>query len=245
MIPGFGSNLNLFALNPSNGDVFVSSTDYSNGVGSQISMFGPPYTGFVTLPAPAGIAFAPACLMLDANGNLFVANTLADGAGNYLLFEYTPPYTAAPTALPTGVPPVNGVPTCAIDKANGDVFVGNASQTAMYAPPYTTETTLADGGFGQGPLTVDPTNGNLFMASPPGGTSEVDVLAPPYNSITTKITNGLDFAEIVALDPSENLFVANGNNTVTEYAPPYTGAPISTFNVNFTHSDIMALGIVP
>jgi hypothetical protein len=43
------------------------------------------------------------------------------------------------------------------------------------------------------------------------------------------------------LDGAGNLFVVNeGNNTVTEYAPPYTGSPIATMS-GFSGPDALAL----
>jgi hypothetical protein len=49
--------------------------------------------------------------------------------------------------------------------------------------------------------------------------------------VVTTVTNGVSQPKDVKFDASGNLFVANfGNGTVTEYAPPYTGAPKATIS---------------
>ncbi|HEY0869409.1 MAG TPA: hypothetical protein VGD55_03340, partial [Acidothermaceae bacterium] len=64
------------------------------------------------------------------------------------------------------------------------------------------------------------------------GTNSVSMLPPPYTGTATTITNGVIGPTGVLVDSSCNLFVANygggGTDTVTEYAPPYSGAPSAT-----------------
>jgi hypothetical protein len=71
--------------------------------------------------------------------------------------------------------------------------------------------------------------GDLFVAA---GGSVVEY-APPLvasSPAIATITGGIANATAVVLDPDANLFVGNSAgsaNAVTEYAPPYTGAPIA------------------
>jgi hypothetical protein len=60
----------------------------------------------------------------------------------------------------------------------------------------------------------------------------MDAFAGHYSTYAT-IKNGINVPSDVKFDDSNgDLFVANaGNQTVTVYAPPYTGAPVSTFGV--------------
>ena len=59
--------------------------------------------------------------------------------------------------------------------------------------------------------------------------SAVTIYAPPYSGTPTVITSGLVAAAGLALDSTGNLFVGNaGANTLLEYAPPYTAAPVTT-----------------
>ncbi len=52
------------------------------------------------------------------------------------------------------------------------------------------------------------------------------VRAPPYNAgPVTTISNGVAQPQQTLVDPTGNLFVLNAGALVTEFAPPYTGAP--------------------
>jgi hypothetical protein len=147
---------------------------------------------------PNGIAF-------DAAGDLFIANCLT-GCGNGTSVDnvavYTPPYTGLPVVITTGV---NTPQTVAVN-ASGDLFVANCVQ-----------------------------------CGPGGGTDNVAEYAPPFTAASSPLatlTNGIGAPQALAFDASANLFVANcpascappfnGNDTVTKYSPPYTGAPAAT-----------------
>jgi hypothetical protein len=78
--------------------------------------------------------------------------------------------------------------------------------------------------------------GLLFVANTYANyTGEVDVFPlRPGKQIET-ITNGLYYPVGVGVDSAQNLYVANAGLSsdqgfVTEYAPPYTGAPIATYS---------------
>lgn len=71
--------------------------------------------------------------------------------------------------------------------------------------------------------------GDLFVASQPGSVAEY---SPPFTGSASTIAIGVSHPQALALDARGNLFVANGSasNTVTEYSPPYGGAPIATIS---------------
>lgn len=78
--------------------------------------------------------------------------------------------------------------------------------------------------------------GLLFVANTyANGTGEVDVFPLHPGEQLETITNGLYYPVGVGVDSAQNLYVANGGLSgdqgfVTEYAPPYTGAPIATYS---------------
>ena len=82
--------------------------------------------------------------------------------------------------------------------------------------------------------------GDLFVASQPGSVTEY---AAPYNGLPSTIAIGVNHPQALALDNRGNLFVANGSgsNTVTEYSPPYGGAPSATISNGI--DDPVSLGI--
>lgn len=216
------------------GTVFVApfQLGYSQFWTQPVEMYAPPSGTATNLSIPANTDFAPYCLTLDAGGDLFATN-IELSTGDPGTLEYAPPYTGSPTTYPFGgnwgypaAPQPGG--GCALDTSNGELFVAYASTIEAYAPPYTgAATVINEGAIGTAELTVSSANHDLFVAN---GTS-VDVYAPPYTSKTATITNGANQPNIVAADASGNLFVASVHNgTVTEYAPPYTGAPVWTLN---------------
>jgi streptogramin lyase len=104
------------------------------------------------------------------------------------------------------------------------VFVPNTSlnDVAIYAPPYTGAPIATIAVNDPRDVAIDG-SGNLFVSS---GT-EVQEFAPPYTgAATATITNAINSPVTIALDGSGDLFVQNdGNDTVSVYAPPYTGSP--------------------
>lgn len=82
--------------------------------------------------------------------------------------------------------------------------------------------------------------GDLFVASQPGSVTEY---VAPYTAAPATIAIGVSHPQALALDARGNLFVANGSasNTVTEYAPPYAGAPIATISAGI--DDPVSLGV--
>jgi hypothetical protein len=60
-----------------------------------------------------------------------------------------------------------------------------------------------------------------------GNVTEYNVVVPPYVGPADNTIGGLTYATAIALNSAGDLFVAQLNGGVSEYAPPYTGAPIA------------------
>jgi hypothetical protein len=200
--------------------------------------FLPPYTGVATatyqsVGLPTDIAF-------DGQGNFFIDG---DGAvANPGIVEIVPPYIDASDHLQVVAQDLN-IPV-GIAYANGDLFVANSgnSTVTVYAPPFTSGTgapvTTITNGLNEPQGIAFDANGDLFVANAGNGT--VTEYASPYTgapvaTVSTDVARR--FASIasvsppygVALDTSGDLFVSIPQaSTVTEYAAPYTGAPIAT-----------------
>ena len=71
--------------------------------------------------------------------------------------------------------------------------------------------------------------GNLFVSNLNSTPNSVVEFTPPFtssNQPAVTITSGVNEQGAIGLSPAANLFVPNqGANTVTEYGPPYSGAP--------------------
>jgi len=201
-----------------NGDLFVA-----NQLGN-VAEFAPPYT-----QAPAAIAGGvthPQALALDAHGNLFVAN----GNGSNTVTVYAPPYGGPPTQVISHA--VDDPVGLSLDSA-GNLFVLNSASNSVteYAPPYTgTPTIISKGLNAPSSLALD-VRGDLFVANLNSTPSSVVEYVPPYSSMSAPIatiTNGINEQGSIALSPASTLFVPNqGANSVTEYAAPYTSAPVT------------------
>ena len=198
------------------GDLFVA------GQTGSVTEYAVPYNGL-----PSTIAMGvnhPQALALDARGDLFVAN----GSGSNTVTEYSPPYGGGPVVtISAGVDD----PVSLGFDASNDLFVANqASNTVtIYAPPYTgTPTTLSSGLYGPNSLALDG-RGNLFVSNLNSTPASVVEFSPPFSATSAPavaITNGVNEQGAIALGPSSSLFVPNqGSNTVTQYLPPYAGAP--------------------
>jgi hypothetical protein len=82
--------------------------------------------------------------------------------------------------------------------------------------------------------------GDLFVANQPGTVTEY---APPYNQAPVIIGGGINHPQSLAVDARGDIFVANGSgsNTVTIYAPPYTGGTVATIASNVNDPVSLAL----
>ncbi len=200
--------------------LFIANQASPEG-GNTVTEYAPPYTGTPTTISNG--VYLPFALVLDAYGNLFVANE----EGGSTVTEYAPPYSGTPTTISNGV---NEPFALALDAA-GDLFVANTggSTVTEYAPPYSgTPTTISNGVNKPFALALDAA-GDLFVANTGGNT--VTEYAPPYSGTPTTISTGVNQPYALALDAAGDLFVANEEgSTVTEYAPPYSGTPTTISN---------------
>ena len=92
------------------------------------------------------------------------------------------------------------------------------------------------------PLATDA-SGDVFAATNPSGPgSLIELSSPTYGVISETNTNGIDAPYWIAVAPNGDAFVANsGNNTVTVYAAPYTGAPIATIASGLNAPQVLAV----
>ncbi|MBV9028533.1 MAG: hypothetical protein JO311_07950 [Candidatus Eremiobacteraeota bacterium] len=201
-----------------NGDLFVA-----NQLGD-VAEYAPPYTLAPT--AIAGGVTHPQALALDAHGNLFVAN----GNGSNTVTVYAPPYSGPPAQVISH--DVDDPVGLSLD-ATGDLFVLNSASNSVteYAPPYTgTPTIISKGLNAPSSLALDA-RGDLFVANLNSTPNSVVEYVPPYSNQSAPvatITNGINEQGSIALSPASTLFVPNqGANSVTEYAAPYTSAPVT------------------
>jgi hypothetical protein len=108
--------------------------------------------------------------------------------------------------------------------ADGNIIVGPGSPTLTVASASSSGFTIAN------PTTTEP---NTVTLTPPGttGTSEVFSLTAAYSDGTCSLSGAVCSARFTVKNDVQTLFVANGNNnTVTEYAAPYTGTPTTISN---------------
>lgn len=181
----------------------------------------------------------PSALAFDPAGDLVVASCLR-GCGNGSSLDsvnvYAPPYNGLPVQITSGV---SGPVSLAFD-ASGDLFVGNCGScnlggtdgVAEYKPPFTSASSPAvlttSGVADPRALALDASN-DLFVLNcfscTSGGADAVTEYASPYGgSAAATIASGqLNSPNALALDSSADVFVSSfNNNTIYEYAPPYT-----------------------
>lgn len=198
------------------GNLFVA-----NQTGT-VSQYAPPYTQSPTVISN-GVNH-PQSLAVDSRGNLFVAN----GSGSNTVTVYSSPFAGRPSNVITAG--IDDPVSLALD-AGGDLFVVNAASNTVteYPPPYNgTPIAISKGLNTPNSLALDA-RGNLFVANLNSTPNSVVEYAPPFSDASSPIatiTNGINEQGAIGLNGAASLFVPNqGANTVTEYVPPYTGAP--------------------
>lgn len=214
--------------------------------GTTVDMYTPQssYATTTYLQVPTGVNFTPYCLALDGQGDLFATSSYQFN-GDPGTLEWAPPYTGTPVQLPFGGDEggtyAQGA-NCAIDTGSNDLFIGYPTTIDVYAPPYNgAPTAISENTSGNESFAAAASSHDLFVANG----SSVDVYAPPYTSLTTSITSGVNQPDLVAVDASGNLFVGSTHNgTVTEYASPYTSAPVWTATSS-TISGAVYLQVIP
>jgi streptogramin lyase len=181
-----------------------------------VQKFVSPYTGTAVASYGGSASSDPYGVAVNASGNVFVAEAEANKVVELASIAGTVT-TTIPVAAPYAL---------ALD-SSGNLYVGGSGGVSVYAPPYTgapTKTIATASGVGG--IAFD-SSGNLFV----GANDTVTVYAPPYgpSNVTATITNGVNAVLGLAVDASGNVYVPNyGGNTITAYAPPYTGAPFAT-----------------
>jgi hypothetical protein len=193
-------------------------TDYSGTV----SEYASPYTGSPIATYSATHAANASGVVINASGNVFVAENGANQVLELSSLNGTVVNTITGLSAPSAV---------ALDSAQ-NLYVGTQNNVTIYAPPYTAAKQTIPQLQGVVGLAVDANN-DIFASN---GTGSITVVAPPYgtsNTIAT-ITNGVYSALGLALDSAGNLYVANysqgdsGVSTFTAYASPYTAPPFAT-----------------
>lgn len=211
----------------------------ANAGNNTITEYAPPYTGAPintisnTMSVPTSLAFNP-------KHRLFVVND--DLPGNATVTEYRRPYTGAPINT-ISISATNGANSIAFDPS-GNLFVANSCCIGLgngiineYAPPYTgAPMATISNGFNDPLGMAFDSSGNLFVS----WRQTVVEYAPPYTGAPVA-TISLAYNPspgALALDAKGNLFVVQGTGCeglpycspalILEYAPPYTGGPITT-----------------
>jgi hypothetical protein len=108
--------------------------------------------------------------------------------------------------------------------ADGNLIVGPGSPTFTVAPTSGSGFTITN------PTTTSP---NTVTLTPPGtnGPGEAFSLTAAYSDGTCSLSGAVCSATFNVKNDVQTLFVANhGSDSVTEYAPPYTGAPTTISN---------------
>ena len=169
-------------------------------------------------PCAQSGAVCSAAIRVDVKQILAVANSGSNTVTLYVNGQNAPIATVA-----------NGVtnPQSVTFDAAGDLFVANQTgSVTVYAPPYNQPPLAITSGVNHPQSLIIDARGNLFVANG-NGSNAVTVYSSPYQgSPTVTISARLDDPVNLALDSAGDLFVVNAAaNTVTEYAPPYSGIP--------------------
>ena len=143
--------------------------------------------------------------------------------------------------------PLDGVISLDVD-ANGNIAAGDlAGNIRIYTPPFTGSSVPSasfsiGGGTGAYQLAFTP-SGDLWVAS----TSQVHQFKHPLSNSSTpaQLIVAPAFGALgLAFDAAQNLYVTNASSTSTVlvYAPPYTGAPVSTAVANGLYRKLAVSG---
>lgn len=184
-----------------------------NGVAATFAVFPTPATVSEGTPATISVAW----FALDAAGNTIVGpGSIVNASGA----------TVAPALS------VSDTANFTVGAASGNTWPV-AYNGAVTSSPVTF--TVTNGGVrsATGTATILATGQRLFVANT-GPTDSVSVYDAPYNLSPTVITSGMSTRSTfnVAVNASFDVFVPNSSaNTVTMFAPPYTGSPAVTIPI--------------
>ncbi len=168
--------------------------------------------------ATAGATCTATFAVTSVMQTLFVSNT-----GGNSITTYPPPYgTPSATAAITS-------PAGIAADGTGILYAGQSTTSTLYrlAPPYTSAGTS---GFSSGApvaaVVVTPDAYPTILAM--GGSSAIAIPYPFVYSVSTLTGTG-NGMKGPSLDAASDVFIANASsNSITEYAPPYTGSPVAT-----------------
>jgi hypothetical protein len=225
------ASFTLTSSNPVAENLFVAMQSGGSGTGT-VNEYAAPFTGAPVASNANGVS-KPNQIAFDSAFNLYVANQTGPN-----IAKYVSPYNGSPAATVThadlpGSPSFLESPIGVAFLSSGSLVVTDSTHQAwyMYEPPVPFIGNQESANFGvmQG-IAVDSSQDVFFARG-----TDVTEFGPFLTSLVVQITNSINNAtDAVAYSGSNpsysgNLFVANtGNNTITEYASPYTGAPIST-----------------
>jgi hypothetical protein len=190
-------------------------------------VYAPPYTG---APAPEG-------------GTLLTVYAIGTSRLGYVAVALKP-FSAINLYLPPYATPISTVtngaayPDAVAFGPNDDLFVGNASSclngtVTIYEPPYTGAPIINCIEMDQPVALLFNGAGDLFVAN--RGNDTINVFQPPYSGLPVATMSAPNLParyDAIAVDSGGDLFAADdsGDNVVYEYAPPYTGTPITISN---------------
>jgi hypothetical protein len=203
------------------GNLWVAN-QAGNGSYGTVTEYAPPFTGGAMAVIP--IAGVPTALAFDPKNDLFVAD------GNALV-EYVPPYNGPPATIVSGLAVQNGM---TFDNFGNLFYIDSNGTVATYAPPFTgapMQLQRTPGSMGL----VAAYAGMLFVPDS-GGTTQA--YTTPFSAPAQAIPASGPTAKGIAIDGAGDVFVnycesgcaGGGADTVTIYAPPYTGSSVSITN---------------
>ncbi|HEY5425208.1 MAG TPA: hypothetical protein VIJ77_01515 [Candidatus Tumulicola sp.] len=177
---------------------------------------------------------------VGASPNAFAVSTPLTFGGGSATLRLTASYPGQP-ANPCTQPAAACSGTVSLDVRQLLAVANSSANTVtLYAGGQNVPLVTIQNGVTNPQALVFDAAGDLFVASQPGSVTEY---AAPYNGMPATIAIGVNHPQALALDSRGNLFVANGSgsNTVTEYSPPYGGAPSATVAAGV--DDPVSLGI--
>jgi hypothetical protein len=238
----------------SGGNIYVTNDGALTSNPDDITVYSPGSNGNVTPTAtlyPLGLAY-PLGIVVDSNGNLYVAN---DGSieGSVDAITVYPPNNPVPSET-IGLDTALNLPAAITVDPSGNVYVtnegsvfGGLDSVNVYPPgsyanvPPTAAIVGTNTGLAQ-PLGVMNSNGNLYVANSTGGadgqgsvtvypTSSNGNVAPTatISGNSTSDNTGFNSPSGVALDSIGNIYVANvfggpdGAGSITIYPPGSNG----------------------
>jgi hypothetical protein len=192
---------------------------YESTSAGKVMVYRFPWTNAATRMITTGVPNSPA--YFDQAGNLWVSDT--GGAG---IAEFAQPALNAKAAIVN----VGAAPGCFKVGSDETVYavVPSSGSAIISHPPYSSLITTSQNS--PYDVTFDQL-GHEFAADSNNAITEWDSSGNPI----THITNGISYAsgairncQVIATDAAGDLFsLNNGSNTVTVYAPPYSGTPIT------------------